>query len=134
MALDETELAYLGGHQIGRLATMAPNGTPQNKPVGFRYNAELGTVDITGFGMETSAKFRNVQTHPHVAFVVDDVVGHGKDGTRFLEIRGIAEAVTLPEAPGPGLGKAIIRIQPRRVLRWNLPLDAPGLHTRDVTG
>jgi len=43
---------------------VAPNGAPQNKPIGFRYDAELGTVDITGFDMEHSAKFRNVAIRP----------------------------------------------------------------------
>ncbi len=133
MALDEAEQDYLAGREYGRLATLAPDGTPQNKPVGFRYNAELGTIDITGFNMGRSAKFRNVETHPHVAFVVDDVVGEGMSGTRFLEIRGTAEAVTLPEPPGPGLGTDIIRIRPRRVIGWNVRPGSPGLQTRDVT-
>jgi pyridoxamine 5'-phosphate oxidase family protein len=133
MALTETEQAYLAGRDHGRLATVAPNGTPQNKPVGFRYNGELGTIDISGFNMGTSAKFRNIQAHPHVAFVVDDVVGEGMFGTRFLEIRGTAEAVTLDEAPGEGLSTQIIRIRPRRVVGWNVQAGNLGLHTRDVT-
>jgi pyridoxamine 5'-phosphate oxidase family protein len=134
VALTETEQAYLAGRDHGRLATLAPNGTPQNKPVGFRYNADLGTIDISGFNMETSAKFRNIQVHPHVAFVVDDVIGEGMFGTRFLEIRGTAEAVTLDEGRGLGLSKQIIRIRPRRVVGWNVQAGKLGLHVRDVTG
>lgn len=133
MALNETEQAYLAGRDHGRLATIAPNGTPQNKPVGFRYNSELGTIDISGYNMDTSAKFRNIQAHPHVAFVVDDVIGEGMFGTRFLEIRGTAEAITLAEALGPGLSTQIIRIRPRRVIGWNVAAGNGGLQTRDVT-
>jgi pyridoxamine 5'-phosphate oxidase family protein len=134
VALTEAELVYLAGRDHGRLATLAPNGTPQNKPVGFRYNAELGTIDISGYNMETSAKFRNIQIHPHVAFVVDDVIGEGMFGTRFLEIRGTAEAVTLDEGAGEGLSTQIIRIRPRRVVGWNVQAGNLGLHVRDVAG
>jgi len=39
----DSELAYLAGQRLGRLATVAPSGAPQNNPVGFWVNAELGT-------------------------------------------------------------------------------------------
>ena len=61
---DAAHSEYLRSQRQGRLATVAPNGAPQNKPIGFRYDAELGTVDITGFDMEHSAKFRNVAIRP----------------------------------------------------------------------
>lgn len=54
---------------------MSPSGVPQNKPVGYRYNAQLGTIDIAGYDMEDSAKYRNVGVNPHVAFVVYDAIG-----------------------------------------------------------
>ena len=47
---------------------------PQNKPVGFVYNAELGAIDVAGFDMEVSAKYRNIGGNANVAFVVDDAV------------------------------------------------------------
>jgi len=101
------------------------------KPVGFRYNDQLGTVDISGTNMEASAKFRNIHLHPHVAFVVDDIVGAGPEGVRFLELRGDAEQVTL-DAPPQGLSPQIIRIHPRRVVRWNVAPGEPGMHTEDL--
>jgi Pyridoxamine 5'-phosphate oxidase len=42
---DAAHADYLRSQRRGRLATVAPNGAPQNKPVGFRYHAELGTID-----------------------------------------------------------------------------------------
>lgn len=132
MSLTTIEQDYLAAQRHGRLATVAPDGTPQNKPVGFGYNAELGTIDIRGYRMEASAKFRNVQANPAVAFVVDDVVGDGASGVRFLEIRGHAETVSEPEPPEEYLSTRLIRIHPRRVITWNVDPDRPGLQTRDV--
>jgi pyridoxamine 5'-phosphate oxidase family protein len=131
MLLDENHVSFLTGHGLGRLATVAPDGGPQNKPVGYRYNADLATIDIGGFAMERSAKYRNIAANPQVSFVVDDSVGPGAEGTRFLEVRGRAEQVPAGPDGGP-----LIRIHPSRVISWNVP-GHPGLHTagpRPATG
>lgn len=130
MTLDEAHIGYLVGHDLGRLATVAPNGTPQNKPVGYRFNAQLGTIDIAGMEMERSAKYRNIAAHPDVAFVVDDRIGQGPEGVRFLEIRGRAERAL--GVADDHLSAHLIRIQPRRVVSWNINPDRPGLQTRDL--
>jgi pyridoxamine 5'-phosphate oxidase family protein len=131
MAFTTVEETYLAGQQRGRLATVAPDGTPQNKPVGFHHNAELGTIDIYGFGMESSAKFRNIKVRPDVSFVVDDVVGEGASGVRFLEIRGRAEAASLAVPPGEHRSASFIRIYPRRIVAYNIEPDRPGFYARD---
>jgi PPOX class F420-dependent enzyme/OxyR family protein/uncharacterized protein (TIGR02246 family) len=131
MALDDAARRYLAGQTRGRLATIGPDGTPQNKPIGFTYNGELGTIDIAGFNMDTSAKYRNVGINPSVAFVVDDAVSEGAAGMRFIEVRGQAEQVSV-EPPGVGLSPHIIRIHPRRVISMNIDPDHPGFQTRDV--
>jgi pyridoxamine 5'-phosphate oxidase family protein len=123
MLLDENHVSFLTGHGLGRLATVGPDGGPQNKPVGYRYNADLATIDIGGFAMERSAKYRNIATSPAVSFVVDDSVGAGAEGMRFLEVRGRAEQVPAGPDGGP-----LIRIHPTRVIGWNVP-GHPGLHT-----
>jgi pyridoxamine 5'-phosphate oxidase family protein len=51
MPLDDVYVHFPTSHQQGRLATAAPDGSPQNKPVGYRYNPEHGSIDITGFDM-----------------------------------------------------------------------------------
>ena len=121
--MEDVYLRYLTSHSQGRLATIGPDGGPQNKPVGYRYNAELGTIDIGGYSNERSAKYRNVGREPKVSFVIDDVVGPGVEGMRFLEVRGEAEQAA-----------ELIRIRPRRLLGWNIDPDSPGLHTVNVDG
>jgi PPOX class F420-dependent enzyme/OxyR family protein len=132
MPLDEIYARYLREHSQGRLATLGPSGSPQVKPVGYQYNAELASVDIGGYAMERSAKYRNVGQHPQVSFVVDDAVGEGPAGMRFLELRGHAEQATGDPGAEPGLGRKLIRIHPRRLVAWNIDPDRPGLHTATI--
>lgn len=132
MSLTQAEQEFLSTKRRGTLATIAPGGGPQAKPVGFAYNAELGTIDITGFNMAASAKYRNIRGNPKVAFVVDEVLFEAMEGVRFLEIRGAAEAVTGPPPADPHLAAELIRIWPRRVLAFNIDPEHPGLHARDV--
>ena len=132
MALTATEEAFLAGHRLGRLATIGSGGGPQVKPVGFAYNRELGTIDISGFNMAQSAKYRNVQRHPEAAFVADTGAGAGFTDVHFLEIRGVAEAVAGQLPSFPDAAAEIIRIHPRRVIGFNIDPERPGLSIRDV--
>jgi pyridoxamine 5'-phosphate oxidase family protein len=138
MTLTEAEQRFLSAQRHGQLATIAFDGTPQVKPVGFSYNKEFGTIDITGMNMARSAKYKNIRSNPHVAFVAEDMPApeDGAAGVRFLEIRGVAEAVTAPPEPQTDghLAPEIIRIHPRRVLAFNVDPDYPGLQARDVGG
>lgn len=134
MPIDSHHTEYLTTHTHGRLATVSANGTPQNKPVGYRYNAALRTIDIAGFAMERSAKYRNVGVHPDVAFVVDDIVGEGAEGVRFVELRGPAEQAVDPERATPrGVSPHIIRIHPRRLVSWNIRPGQAGMHAEDLS-
>jgi pyridoxamine 5'-phosphate oxidase family protein len=130
MSLTKVEQAFLERQPRGHLSTIGPDGAPQLKPLGFSYNAALGTIDIAGFNMGNSAKYRNIQGDPRVAFVVDEVTEETMEGSHFLEIRGIAETATT-EADGH-LAAEIIRIHPKRVLAWNVDPDVSGLQTRDL--
>jgi PPOX class F420-dependent enzyme/OxyR family protein len=94
----------------------------------------LDTQIRSGLDMESSAKYRNVGINPNVAFVVDDAVSEGAAGTRFVEIRGQAERVSVEPAATAGVSPQIIRIHPRRVISWNVDPDHPSLQTRDVAG
>lgn len=44
--MEDVYVRYLTTHSQGRLATVGPDGGPQNKPVGYRYNAGLHTADV----------------------------------------------------------------------------------------
>jgi pyridoxamine 5'-phosphate oxidase family protein len=74
MSFKSHEIAYLKAADLGRLATIQPNGTLQNSPVGFNYNEQLGTIDVYGYNLAKSQKFRNVAINNTAAFVVDDIV------------------------------------------------------------
>jgi pyridoxamine 5'-phosphate oxidase family protein len=120
MTFTEQELAYLATQHLGRLATIAPDGFPQNNPVGFWVNTELGTVDIGGHAMGASRKFHSVQANPKVSFVVDDIASLQPWRVRGIEIRGEAEALVDQAPRGPGFSREIIRIHPRRIRAWGL--------------
>jgi pyridoxamine 5'-phosphate oxidase family protein len=130
--LTEPELAYLRGQRLGRLATVAPGGAPQNSPVGFHVNAELGSLDIYGLDMGATRKFRNVKVNPDVALVVDDVVSVDPWVVRGVEIRGTAEAIEDEDPPMPPMSRQVIRITPRRVISWGIDKGHPGRSARDV--
>jgi pyridoxamine 5'-phosphate oxidase family protein len=122
MALTDAEIDYLRTQQLGRLATIQPDGSPQVKPVGFGYNASLGTIDVTGFNLTSSQKFRNVSRNGQAALVVDDIVSTNPWRVRFLEIRGRAEAIAAPAGPSDS---PVIRIHPSRVLSFGIE-EPPG--------
>ncbi|KWX66884.1 PPOX class F420-dependent oxidoreductase [Mycobacterium sp. NAZ190054] len=118
------EIDFMKQADLGRLATIQPDGTPQNSPVGFTYNEELGTIDIAGYEMSKSRKYRNLSHNNRVAFVVDDITSRDPWRVRCLEIRGTAEQVLLEdparEPDGEPLDAAIIRVTPRRVISFGI--------------
>jgi pyridoxamine 5'-phosphate oxidase family protein len=120
MTFTEDELAYLDSQTLGRLATVQSDGTPQVSPVGFSYNREFDTIDIAGYSMSSSQKFRNVAHDRRVAFVVDDIASTQPWRVRCLEIRGVADAVPDPGEPAPGSDSSIIRIHPRRIISFGI--------------
>jgi pyridoxamine 5'-phosphate oxidase family protein len=132
MLMTDAEKRFLTRQPRGHLSTIGADGSPQVKPLSFTYNAVLGTIDISGFNMGRSAKYRNIRSNPHVAFVVDEVTEDTMEGAHFLEIRGIAEAVAGPAPADAHLAPEIIRIHPRRLIAFNVDPENPGLQTRDV--
>jgi pyridoxamine 5'-phosphate oxidase family protein len=132
MTLTNAEQRFLARHARGHLATVGPDGIPQVKPLGFTYNETLGTIDLSGYNMAGSAKYRNVRSNPRVAFVVDEVTAPTMEGAHFLEIRGEAETAIGSQGPTGHLAPEIIRIHPRRVISFNVDPAHPGFAARDV--
>ena len=109
----EAELAYLaGGQQLGRIATVGADGTPHVVPVTWIYNAVRETIDITGYELEQSKKFRDIERTGRAAIVVDDLESTDPWRPRGIEIRGRGEAIS---APTP-----LIRVHPERIISWGL--------------
>jgi pyridoxamine 5'-phosphate oxidase family protein len=132
MTLTNAEQSFMARQTHGHLATVGPDGIPQVKPLGFTYNTDLGTIDIYGYNMANSAKYRNVRANPRVAFVVDEVTALSMEGAHFLEIRGEAEVAVGPEDPSGHLAPDFIRIHPRRVISFNVDPAHPGFAARNI--
>jgi pyridoxamine 5'-phosphate oxidase family protein len=119
-AFSDAELEYLltefdhlvTKRRLARLATVGKDGTPHVVPVGFRYNRELGSIDIAGFDNERTKKFRDVARSGRAAVVVDDLASTDPWRPRGVEIRGRAETI---DGEWP-----LIRIHPERVVSWGL--------------
>ncbi len=108
-----SELRYLtGGRQLGRLATVGADGTPHVVPVGWIYNAASDTIDVSGYELEASKKFRDVARSGRAAIVVDDLESVDPWRPRAVEVRGRAEAIAMPTP--------LIRIHPKRIVSWGL--------------
>jgi pyridoxamine 5'-phosphate oxidase family protein len=120
----DAELRYMtGGRQLGRIATIGADGTPHVVPVGWIYNAATDTVDVGGYELERSKKFRDVARSGRGAIVIDDLESTDPWRPRGIEVRGSAEAITLPTP--------LIRIHPRRIVSWGLE---QGRSARTVAG
>jgi pyridoxamine 5'-phosphate oxidase family protein len=122
-AFTDAELEYLRTQRLGRLATLAPDGTLQNSPVGFEVDAENGVIDIRGRDLGNTRKFRNVAANGQVAFVVDDIASFDPWVVRCFEVRGTAEVLSGQRPPNPYMTGEVIRIRPRRIISWGLGAD-----------
>lgn len=130
----DEEATYLREQRLGRLATVGPDGQPHVVPVGFRLNADLGTIDIGGHDFANRKKFRDVQHNPRVAFVVDDLVSISPWRVRGIEVRGEAAILSTGGVEvGPGFDPVMFRIHPHRIAHWGLDDAQPfGTNARTV--
>ncbi|MYW97028.1 PPOX class F420-dependent oxidoreductase [Amycolatopsis rubida] len=126
----EAELTYLATQPLARIATQQPNGTLQVSPVAFAWNAETRTIDVTGYNLTKSRKYRNVEANGQVAIVIDDQPSTSPMRIRCLEIRGRAEAVPDAFASDGHLDGAVIRIHPQRII--SLGIDDPDREPLEV--
>lgn len=109
----EVELAYLtGDRRLARLATVGADGMPHVTPVGWSFNPELETIDVGGFDLTRTRKFRDVARSGLAAIVIDDLVSVQPWRPRGIEVRGRAEVIAGPEP--------LIRIHPGRVRSWGI--------------
>ena len=110
-----TELRFLlGERHLGRLATIDDRGRPHVVPLGWRYNEELGTIDISGRNFAATKKFRNAKANPNVAFLVDDVLPPWQP--RSVMVQGRAQTLDA----GVAGEEATLRITPQRIVSWGL--------------
>lgn len=118
----ELEFLHGGGSADGpllaRLATIGSDGVLHVTPVGFSHEATGDTIDIGGYDLERTKKYRDIANDGRVAVVIDEVLPPWKP--RGVEVRGRAEAITDPEP--------LIRVHPERVVSWGLESEEIGQH------
>ncbi len=115
------EIAYLHTQRLGRIATVGSDGQPHVVPVGFRYNPDTKTIDVSGHGLARSKKWRDVQNDPRVAIVIDDLASINPWKVRGVEVRGRATVLmTGGQTMGPGFDPEMFRITPTRVVSWGI--------------
>ncbi|SKW11238.1 PPOX class probable F420-dependent enzyme, MSMEG_5819 family [Mycobacteroides abscessus subsp. abscessus] len=68
MTFRPDEIAFMRQADLGRLATVRPDGSSQVSPVGFTYNGQLGTIDVSGYHISQSRKYCNIIHNAKVAF------------------------------------------------------------------
>ena len=97
---------------------------PHIAPVGWTYNAALGTIDVGGRDLARTKKFRDAARSGKAAIVIDDVLPPWRP--RGIEVRGTADVIRGPDS--------LIRLHPRRIVSWGLDSDEPGArNARDVS-
>lgn len=118
--LSPAELRYLRSTRLlGRLATSNALGQPHVVPVGWSYDEQTGTFDVSGRDFAATRKYRNVLANPRAALVIDDVLPPWRP--RCVHVQGPAQA--LPADPDTGR-EALIRITPTTISSWGLADDA----------
>src|SRR4051795_11027091 len=109
----EAEVQYLaGGRQLGRIATVGADGTPHVVPVAWIYNAVRDTIDVGGYELERTKKFRDVARAGRAAIGIGDGARTDPWRPRGIESRGRGEAIALPTP--------LIRIHPERIVSWGI--------------
>jgi pyridoxamine 5'-phosphate oxidase family protein len=117
------EVEYLGSQLLGRLATVAGDGQPDNAAVGFRLDDD-GSILIGGMNVIGTRKWHNVEAgNEKVAFVVDDLRSTKPWRPRGVRIYGRAELVETEGQFGPGW---YIRIIPEVSWSWGIEPQAEG--------
>jgi pyridoxamine 5'-phosphate oxidase family protein len=133
MVFTQGELDYLRSQRLGRLATIAPDGTLQNNPVGFSVDEQAGVINIGGRNLGATRKFSNVAANGQVAFVVDDIASVNPWVVRCIEVRGTAEALTGQTPSSPYMSPEVIRIHPKRIISWGTGPDGSESSRRTIT-
>ena len=129
------EVEYLKSQRLCRIATVGANGQPHVTPVGFRFNEDTGTFDISGHGGFAKRKrWRDVEQNPRIAIVIDDVASYNPWTVRGIEIRGTVELMaTGGETVIPGADPEMFHITPMRIASWGIEAHAYGpAHARSV--
>jgi pyridoxamine 5'-phosphate oxidase family protein len=128
----DSELEYLAGQRLGRIATVGPDGQPHVVPTSFRYSPEHDAIEVGGLRMSQTKKTRDVQRSGRASIVIDDVLPPWRP--RMIEVRGTATVVPSGgKAFGPQFEDTIVRIQPTRIISFGIESGEATSHARSVS-
>ncbi|MHB8565483.1 MAG: PPOX class F420-dependent oxidoreductase [Nitrososphaerales archaeon] len=88
----EEESEYFSQQKLARIAALSADGAPHVVPVTYEFDGE--SLYFSGWNLNKSLKFRNIQQERRIALVIDDIAGTWRP--RGVEIRGVAEIVEEP--------------------------------------
>jgi pyridoxamine 5'-phosphate oxidase family protein len=114
----EKEKAYLKEQRLARIATVSESSQPDVAPVGFDFDGEY--FYVSGLNVTKTLKYRNTETNPKVALVVDDLETIKPWRPRGIKIHGTADRLEREGYAGRGI---YLRIQPGR--KWSWGIEAP---------
>ena len=124
----DSELEYLAGQRLARLATASAEGQPDVSAVGFSVDGD--TVVSSGLDLTKTVRYRHLRANPRATVVVDDLASVDPWRPRGVKVRGRA---TLEDDDG----KPRIRIVPDTVWSWGINEGAPkrfaGIEKRRIT-
>ena len=117
------ELAYMRSQRLGRIATVGPDGQPDNAAVGFQVGDD-GMITVGGMDIAGSRKGRNVwHGSDKVALIVDDLATVDPWRPRGIRIYGRAELIGVTGDPPHG---GSLRINPEISWSWGIEEHPPG--------
>ncbi len=86
--------------------------------MGFTYNHEHDTIDVSGRDFAETKKYRDVRRRGRAAIVIDDLASADPWRPRGIEVRGRAEPLATPQP--------LVRIHPERIVSWGLGATGRG--------
>jgi pyridoxamine 5'-phosphate oxidase family protein len=114
----EKERIYLKNQKLARIATVSETAQPDVAPVGFDFDGEY--FYVSGFDLTKTLKYRNTETNPRAALVVDDVESVTPWRPRGIKIHGMVDRIEREGYAGRG---TYLRFKPTR--KWSWGVEAP---------
>lgn len=117
-----SEIQYLKGQLLARLATTDAEKTPHVVPLGFRVSDDDAAIDVGGVDFSGSRKYRDMKANPRVAIVIDDLPSTDPWTPRGIEVIGTVELHATGGVGKFGAGRDEVwaRIVPERVTSWGI--------------
>jgi pyridoxamine 5'-phosphate oxidase family protein len=125
-AFTDPELAYLHSQSLMRFASASPTGRPDIAAVTFSVDGD--DIVSSGFDIAKTVRYRNIQSNPIAAVVIDDLASVDPWTPRGIKARG---SVRVEE----DAGGQHFRITPEVIWSWGIneaKAGIPQIERREV--